>query len=155
MQLLARCVLGWLLLHFTPFRLQKVPWPFREWGRPEQTFKLLVGRCRNGLALQLPKTRLAPKLSWWLKLPPTKREWSTAFHSLSLPSRSRGQFLILPDITACQVAQTAKNLTAMQNPGLILESGRSPGEGNGNSLHYSCLQNPTDRGAWRVIVHGL
>ena len=27
-------------------------------------------------------------------------------------------------------------------------SGRSPGEGNGNSLQYSCLENPTDRGAW-------
>ena len=32
-------------------------------------------------------------------------------------------------------------------------SGRSPGEGNGNSLQYSCLVNPTDRGAWRATVH--
>ena len=32
--------------------------------------------------------------------------------------------------------------------GLILESGRSPGEGNGNPLEYSCLGNPTERGAW-------
>ena len=35
------------------------------------------------------------------------------------------------------------------NPGL----GRSPGEGNGNSLQYSCLENPMDREAWRAIVH--
>ena len=34
-------------------------------------------------------------------------------------------------------------------------SGRSPGEGNGNPLEYSCLENPTDRGAWRVTVHGV
>ena len=34
-------------------------------------------------------------------------------------------------------------------PGL----GRSPGEGSGNPLQYSCLGNPTDRGAWRVAVH--
>ena len=34
------------------------------------------------------------------------------------------------------------------DPGLIPGSGRSPGEGNGNSFHYSCLENPTDRGAW-------
>ena len=34
------------------------------------------------------------------------------------------------------------------NVGLILGSGRSPGEGNGNPLQYSCLQNPMDRGAW-------
>ena len=31
---------------------------------------------------------------------------------------------------------------------------RSPGEGNGNPLQYSCLENPTDRGAWQAIVHG-
>ena len=36
-------------------------------------------------------------------------------------------------------------------PGL----GRSIGEGNDNSLKYSCLGNPTDRGAWQVIVHGV
>ena len=36
-------------------------------------------------------------------------------------------------------------------PGL----GRSPGEGNGNPLQYSCLENPMDRGAWRATVHGV
>ena len=36
-------------------------------------------------------------------------------------------------------------------PGL----GRFPGEGNGNSLQYSCLENSTDRGAWQTIVHGV
>ena len=33
-------------------------------------------------------------------------------------------------------------------------SGRSPGEGTGNPLQYSCLGNPMDRGAWWAIVHG-
>ena len=37
--------------------------------------------------------------------------------------------------------------------GLILASGRCPEEGNGNLLHYSCLGNPMDRGAWQVTVH--
>ena len=32
---------------------------------------------------------------------------------------------------------------------------RSPGEGNGNPLKYSCLENPIDRGTWRAIVHGV
>ena len=32
-------------------------------------------------------------------------------------------------------------------------SGRSPGEGNGNPLQYSCLENPMDGGAWRAAVH--
>ena len=36
-------------------------------------------------------------------------------------------------------------------PGL----GRSPGEGHGNPLQYSCLGNPMDRGAWWVAVHGV
>jgi len=37
--------------------------------------------------------------------------------------------------------------------GLIPGSGRSPGEGNGNPLQYSCLENPMDRGAWWATVH--
>ena len=40
------------------------------------------------------------------------------------------------------------------DPGSIPESGRSPGEGNGNPLQYSCLENRTDRGAWRATLHG-
>ena len=38
--------------------------------------------------------------------------------------------------------------------GLIPGLRRSPGEGNGNLLHYSCLENPIDRGAWWAIVRG-
>ena len=37
----------------------------------------------------------------------------------------------------------------------IPESGRAPGEGNGNLPQYSCLGNPTDRGAWWATVHGV
>ena len=43
----------------------------------------------------------------------------------------------------------------MQESGSILESGRSPEEGNGNPLQYSCLGNPMDRGAWWATVHGV
>ena len=39
--------------------------------------------------------------------------------------------------------------------GLIPGSGRSPGEGNGNPLQYSCLENPLDKGAWWATVHGV
>ena len=41
------------------------------------------------------------------------------------------------------------------NPGLIPETGRSPGEGNGYTLQYSCLENSMDRGTWWAIVHGI
>ena len=39
--------------------------------------------------------------------------------------------------------------------GLTPGSGRSPGEGNGNPLQYSCLENPMDREAWQTTVHGI
>ena len=39
--------------------------------------------------------------------------------------------------------------------GLIPGLGRSPGEGNGNPLQYSCLENPMDGGAWWATVHGV
>ena len=38
---------------------------------------------------------------------------------------------------------------------LIPGLGRSPGGGNSNTLQYSCLENPTDKGAWQAIVHGV
>ena len=40
-----------------------------------------------------------------------------------------------------------KNLPECTRPGMILGSGRSPGGGNGNTLQYSCLGNPIDRGS--------
>ena len=59
------------------------------------------------------------------------------------------------------VAQLVKNLPAVQETLCfnlwvsISGSGRSPGEGNGNTFQYSCLENPMDRGAWWAKVHGL
>ena len=41
------------------------------------------------------------------------------------------------------------------DPGLILGLGRSPGEGNGKALQYSCLENSVDRADWRATVHGV
>jgi len=49
-----------------------------------------------------------------------------------------------------------KNLPANAgDTGLIPESGRSSGEGNGNPLQDSCLEKPMDRGAWWATVHGV
>ena len=39
--------------------------------------------------------------------------------------------------------------------GSVPESGRSPGEGNGSPLQYSCLENSMDGGAWEAAVHGV
>ena len=52
-----------------------------------------------------------------------------------------------------------KNLPAdvrdARDVGLITGWGRSPGEGNGTPLQYSCLENPMDGGAWRATAHGV
>ena len=57
---------------------------------------------------------------------------------------------------ASQVTLVVKNLCVsagdVKDTGLISRSGRSPGGGHGNSLQYSCLENPLDRGAWRATV---
>jgi len=62
------------------------------------------------------------------------------------------------------VAQVVKNLPAIQetqgpesacnmgDPGFSPGLGRSPGEGNGNPLHYSCLENSMDRGTWWAFL---
>ena len=51
-------------------------------------------------------------------------------------------------------ASVLKNLPVnVGDVGSISGSGRSPGGRNGNPLQYSCLENPTDRGAWWAIVH--
>ena len=43
----------------------------------------------------------------------------------------------------------------IRDMGLISGSGRSPGRGHGNPLQYFCLENPMDRGAWQVTIHGV
>ena len=47
------------------------------------------------------------------------------------------------------------NAGDIRDVGSILGSGRSSEGGHGNPLHYSCLENPMDRGAWRTAVHGV
>ena len=63
------------------------------------------------------------------------------------------------DERASQVALVVRNPPAsagdVGDPGSIPGSERSPGEGNGNQLQYSCLENFMDRGVWQVRVHGV
>ena len=68
-------------------------------------------------------------------------------------------WLGIKEMGASQEVLVVKNLPAnagdIRDEGLISGSERSPGAGNGNPLQYSCLENPTDRGAWWAIVHGV
>ena len=71
-----------------------------------------------------------------------------------VPGRKTLEVIDLFD--ASLVAQRIKSLPAMhKEPSSFPGLGRSPGEGNGSPRQYSCLRNPTDRGAWRAKVHGV
>ena len=58
-----------------------------------------------------------------------------------------------PSVTV--VKNPLANAGNIRDIGSILGMGRFPGEGNGNPLQYSCLENAMDREAWRATVHGV
>ena len=58
-------------------------------------------------------------------------------------------------VWASLVAQTVKHLPAKGETWSIPGLGRSPGEGNGNPLQCSCLENPRDGGAWWATIYGV
>ena len=53
------------------------------------------------------------------------------------------------------VKKPPANAGDVRDMGSIPGSGRSPGKGTGNTLQYSCLEDPMDRGAWQSTVHGV
>ena len=69
------------------------------------------------------------------------------------------KFFSMTDASAPQVALVVKNPPTnagdIRDTGSVPGSGRSPEEGHGNPLQYSCLENSTDGGAWWAIVHGV
>ena len=80
--------------------------------------------------------------AWWATVHGVKEldttEQLTLLHLEGVPGHSVGKE------TACNAG----------DPGSLPGLGRSPGEGNGHLLQYSCLENPMDRGAWRATVQG-
>ena len=98
-----------------------------------------------------------------------------ATHSLTpvfLPGKSHGQRSMV-GYSPWDCTTVGRDLVAKQNqslpggsggkesacnvgdPGMIPRSRRSPREGNGNPLQYSCLENSIDRGTWQATVHGV
>ena len=51
------------------------------------------------------------------------------------------------------IKNTPAHAGDVRDAGSIPGSGKSPGGGHGNPLQYSCLENPTDRGAWQATIH--
>ena len=74
-------------------------------------------------------------------------------------------YVIIPDGNVLKISNVSLGFLVVENPlanagdagdgGSVSGSGRSSGEGSGNPLQYSCLENPMDRGAWGAIVDGV
>ena len=79
-----------------------------------------------------------------------REAWRAVIHGVAKSrTRLRDWTELNPSSDGIESACNARDV------GSNLRSGRSPGEGNGNPLQYSCLENPMDRGAWRATVHGV
>ena len=89
---------------------------------------------------------LAGYSPWGLKESDMIKWPSTTQHNVGLVIRFPGGAI---------VKQLPANAGDARDITLILESGRSPGVGNGNLLQYSWLENSMDRGAWQATIHGV
>ena len=96
-------------------------------------------RERKGLRKYLKRSYLKISLTW-------KRKQSPKSRNCRVLGRIMG---FLPSSVGKESACNAGDM------GSIPGSGRSPGEGNGNPLQYSCLENPMDRGPLWATVHGV
>ena len=84
--------------------------------------------------------------------------WQATVHGVAKSWTRLNDFslsLHLPYSTSFPGGSDGKDACNAGDLGLIPGSGRSPGEGSGKPLQYSCLENPMDRGAWQVTVHGV
>ena len=126
---------------------RKVPDAGKDWGQKEKRASKdeMAGCYHHAVNMNLGKLRKTMR---------DREVWSAVVHVVA-KSRTR-----LGDWTTTMKKiglpwWLCDNLPANAgNTGFIHGSGRSPGEGNGNLLPYSCLENPKDKGAWPTIVHG-
>ena len=85
---------------------------------------------------------------WFLPFP---KIWSLSLSFLNIIY----VFIYLASQVTLVVKILPANAGDRRDTGSIPGLGRSPGEGRGNPLQYSCLENSMDRGAWRAIVHRI
>ena len=107
------------------------------------------------VALQIPLSVRFSQQEYWSGLPcPPPGELPNPGIEPTFPAASALQMGSL--LLVSMVAQLVKNLPSNAGDvGSISGLGRSPGEGNGNPLQYSCLENSIDRGVWWATVHGV
>ena len=85
---------------------------------------------------------------------PRGRKESDTTEQLSCKNRD-SDYVLWASQVVLVVKNPPPNAGDGRDVGSISGSGRCPGEGNGNPLQYSCLENPVDRGAWWATVHGV
>ena len=66
-----------------------------------------------------------------------------------------GIYVIMTDVGFSLSSVGKESACNARDPGMLLGSGRSPGDVNGTPFQYSCLDNPMDRGVWQATVHGV
>ena len=81
-----------------------------------------------------------------------REAWHNEVHGIA---KSQTQLSELITAHSTVVKNPPASAGDVRNKGLFPGLGRSPGEGNGNPLQRSCLENSTDRGAWQAVVHGI
>ena len=122
---------------------------------------------------------LAWKITWtekpgglqFMKSQRVRHDWSKWSKQASKPIDGANKLKYIKLLGASRIAGSCFTLWATReapigleskvsacnagDPGSIPELGRSSGEGNGNPVQYSCLENPIDGGAWEASVHGV
>ena len=97
-------------------------------------------------------------LHWWwcmaLRNEP-ENEFTGVFNVLEWKSEEKNEDDIIMLRGLCRRLSDKESACSAGDISLISGLVRSPGEGNGNPLQYSCLGNPMDRGAWQAPVHGV
>ena len=146
---------------FNPW-IRKIPWR-REW-QPTPVF--LPGKFYGQRSLvsyrawgckELDRTeQLTLPLSGYKRKLLLKKQWDQQPSSQNMKMNTKWNFFKVGAFWCFPGGSVVKNLPAnARDAGSISGLGRSPGEGNGNPLQYSCLENPTGRGAWSATVHGV
>ena len=108
-----------------------------------------MARIQDVGAQETPSGR--PAVPWPEGRPTSRADTSLILLCLHLPERGKEM------VNVCFPGGSGVKASAWNagDPGSIPGLGRSPGEGNGNPLQYSCLKNPMDGGAWRATVRGV
>ena len=148
-----------------------------NWIFPARSTQLL----RPSLQLRTTSRGALPKQAW-RGAPDRFRQqlWVPVTHAYGCPPHKEGHSDLLPNrggwqitcfssisctgvgkrflwvLDAAQAAQQSRILLLCRRTGIPpLDREDPPGEGNGNPLQYSCLENPMDQGVWRATVHGV